>query len=98
MFLDALEDARSADHGRVQQLLLDVCHVEVEGTGGVDYGFERGVRLHGLVESAFDGDVFDDGEVELVLADVGVGFGDFVGFVLAADGGDDGVSGVVSDV
>ena len=46
----------------------------------------------GFVEGAGLGNVLDDGEVELVSADVWVGGLDLVCLLLRADGGDDGVT------
>lgn len=57
----------------------------------MDHGFEGWVADHCLVEGALDSDVFDYGEGELV-ADLGVGLFDLVGFGLGADGCDDGVA------
>jgi hypothetical protein len=58
----------------------------------VDDGFEGRVRDDGFVKGTFLGNVFDDGEVELVFAVAGVGLCDLVGFFLGADGCDDAVA------
>ena len=78
--------------------LLHIGHVEVEGTRGVDDGLEGRVRDDGLVESILLGDVFHDGEVELVFAVGWVGFCDLVGFFLGAHGCDDAVPVFEQDV
>jgi hypothetical protein len=72
--------------------LLHISHVKVEGTRSVDDGLEGRVRDDGFVKGIFLGDVFYDGEVELVFAVAGVGFCDLVGFFLGADGCDDAVA------
>ena len=71
--------------------LLHISHVEVEGTRSVDDGLERRVRDDGLVKGILLGNVFYDGEVELVFAVTGVSVCDLVGFFLGADGCDDAV-------
>ena len=58
----------------------------------MDDGLEGRVRDDGFVKGIFLGDVFYDGEVELVFAVAGVGFCDLVGFSLGADGCDDAVA------
>jgi hypothetical protein len=62
--------------------LLHIGHIEVEGTRSVDDGLERRVRDDGLVKGILLGNVFYDGEVELVFAVTGVGLCDLVGFFL----------------
>jgi hypothetical protein len=58
----------------------------------VDDGLKGRVRDDGLVKGIFLGNVFYDGEVELVFAVTGVGLCDLVGFFLGADGCDDAVA------
>ena len=78
--------------------LLDIGHVEVEGTRSVDDGLEGRIRDDGLVKGILLGNVFDNGEVELVFAVAGVCFCDLVGFFLGADGCDDAVAVFEEDV
>jgi hypothetical protein len=78
--------------------LLHISHVKVEGTRSMDDGLERRFRDDGLVKGIFLGDVFYDGEVELVFAVAGVRLCDLVGFFLGADGCNDAVAVLDEDV
>jgi len=64
----------------------------------VNDGLEGRVRDNSLVEGVLLRDVLDDGEVELVLAVLGVSLLDLVGLLLGADGGDDAVAVLEQDV
>ena len=64
----------------------------------MDHSIEGGITFHGFRESTFLGDVGNYGEVEAVFADVGVGFGEVVGFFLGADGGYYAVTALKEDV
>lgn len=77
-FLDRLENASRPDDGGVEQLLLDVCDVEMERGCRMDDGLEWWVRNDCLVKCAFLSDVFHYGKVELVLCGIRVSLSDLV--------------------
>lgn len=54
--------------------------------------FKWWVGDHGLIEGAWLCDILDNGEVELVSADIRVGFSNLVCLLLGTDSGDDGVT------
>lgn len=84
---DGPEDARGADDGRVDQVLLGVGNVEVEGGGRVEDGLEtRG--LDDLVEGVRLGDIRHDDGLQAVLSQAGVGGVDSLCFFLGPDSGD----------
>lgn len=80
----SLRDSRS--------YLLDVRHVEVKRASGVDDSLEWRIGDDRLVESSLLRDIFYNGEIQLVFADVRVCFLDLVCLFLAADSGDYGVA------
>jgi hypothetical protein len=55
------------------------------------HSFKWRIRLDGIFKGAFDGDILNNREIELVFADVGVCFFDFVGLFLASNGSDYGM-------
>lgn len=82
---DGLEDAGGADYGRVDEVLLGVGDVEVEGGGRVEDGLEAG-GLDDLVEGVRLGNVRHDDRLQAVLAQAGMGVVDLLRLVLGADG------------
>ena len=56
------------------------------------HSFKRWVGDHGLIECAWLCDILDNGEIELVSANIRVGFSDFVCLLLRTDSGDNGVA------
>lgn len=83
--LDRFQDTRCTDHGRVEQVLLDVCDVEVEGRSSVNHGFEWRVGLDRFVEGAVFSNVFDESKVKLVFRKVRVCFLDLPRLFLRTD-------------
>lgn len=83
-----MENAGCANDGGVKKVLLDVCHVEMEGTCCVDHGLERGVRYHRFIERVCLGDIWNDGEVELVGSVTGMHLSNALGLARATDSRD----------
>ncbi|EPE07686.1 origin recognition complex subunit 6 [Ophiostoma piceae UAMH 11346] len=91
ILLDALEDARGANDGRVDEVLDGVGHAVVEGRGSVQDNLDAG-DLDRLVERVGLRELGNNLDLETVLAQLGVSLVDVGGLGLAADGGDNGVA------
>lgn len=85
---DGPKDPGGADDGRVDEVLLGVCDVEVEGGSCVEHDLEAGC-LDDLIERVWLGDIWDYDRLQSVLAQAGVGVVDLLCLVLGADGGHD---------
>lgn len=85
ILLDGAKDAGCADDGRVEKVLLDVCHVEMEGTGCVNHSFERRIRNNSVVKSIGLRDIWNDGKVEFVRSIAGMRLSNALGLAGAPD-------------
>ena len=45
-----MKNAGCADDGRIEEVFFDVCHIEMEGTGCVNYSFERRVGYDSFIK------------------------------------------------
>lgn len=97
VLLDGLQHTRRANDRRVQQVLLGVLDVEVEGRRRVDHGLEP-VDLHGIVERTQLRDVRHDAEVEQRGGRVRVCLSDLLRLVFGAHCRHDGVAACQQDV
>ena len=97
VLLDRLQHARRSNDRRVEQVLLGVCDVEVEGGGGMDHRLQA-VDFHRLVEGALLRDVGHDAEIELRGGGLRVRIADFLGFFFGSHGGYYGVSMLQQDI
>ena len=88
ILLDGFQDTCCADYGRVKQVFLDICDVEMERRGCVNHRFQA-VNLDGFVKGPLLCYVFDNPELELGGRRVGVRLFDLVGFLLGTNRGDD---------
>lgn len=87
-FGDGLEDARCADNGGVDEVLLGVCDVEMERRGCVQDDLDTW-SLDDLIESVGLRDVGHNRRLQTVLAQAGVGGVDLGCLVLRTNGGHD---------